>query len=432
MEHCPDILAVAWKDVDVPTTINYIEKISIFFVTDTWTWYWSMVYHVRYAWPVSLIYYIPFAILIEPILSSDWTIVMSCTFGAWTCAAAYLCQARSWRNEPFNAIDIIGSLLPLVTFNCLRLSSIHIDDTARDYLIASTTLMLYLKLLGIVRGFGRKFATFVIMLKFVVHDVKEFMIVMCIFIIGFAQCFYVLFLYKNMDLDDPEDDVGSGFFGMTISFYSILNLMLGNYDDETYLVKTEAAVLFVLFMIAVVIVMLNVLIAIVSDSYDVAMVNSNELYHFAQFEIIMELQPVLSFGHNIKQFFRLVFVGDDGRDAAKAREDATIEAIKDKVSDSLISGDGEDTGRIFDTVNRITKKTEHLTKPMMEKLGVVERKVRSMDEAMRSIQEGMDVSSKKMDKFLSLHSSSMEAAQGDDQARLLVSRSSSASSFSAN
>jgi|MDSY01.2.fsa_nt_gb Ca2+/Na+ antiporter len=121
------------------------------------------------------------------------------------------------------------------------------------------------------------------MLKMVIADVKEFLVVMAIFLLAFTQVFWFLFLSNRNDEDDDGDDEDDAKWGtLAQTFFTGYNMMLGNFDTDDFTVNREAVILFVLFMIMVVIVMMNVLIAIVSDSYDVAMVNSSELYHFGK------------------------------------------------------------------------------------------------------------------------------------------------------
>ena len=65
-------------------------------------------------------------------------------------------------------------------------------------------------------------------------------------------------------------------------------MMLGDYDRDDF-PDTYTSLMSFLFMFLVVVIMMNVLIAIVSDSYDNAMVRSNELYSRARLELVAEV-----------------------------------------------------------------------------------------------------------------------------------------------
>jgi hypothetical protein len=343
-----------------------------------WERWRSLIGHVRYSWPSTLAIFVIFISSVDEDMVSMRKSFIG-VFVAWTVIAVYYSQARSWRNEAFNAIDIVAALLPIITFAVLQRDDV--DHTSRDALVGATIVALWFKLLGIVRGFGRKFATFVIMLKFVVHDVKEFLIVMMIILLAFGEAFYILFLYRGLDNDESGHDNDDAFGSLSLSIYSIFNMMLGQYDDDTFLRNPEAVVLFFAFMILVVIVMLNVLIAIVSDSYDVAMVKGNELYHFAQFEIIMELQPVV-------RTFKALFL--PAKSSARQSHESTYHSvIKQKIKESLEIDSSGDSGRIFDTVNRINRKTERLTKPISDKMIVLDTKIRNIEQVLQMIQESV-------------------------------------------
>ena len=65
-------------------------------------------------------------------------------------------------------------------------------------------------------------------------------------------------------------------------------MMFGEFAPEYFHTSFSLALGF-LYMFIVVIIMLNVLIAIVSDSYDAAMAKSDELYWRAKYELITEV-----------------------------------------------------------------------------------------------------------------------------------------------
>ena len=73
-----------------------------------------------------------------------------------------------------------------------------------------------------------------------------------------------------------------------MTIFSLLLLgFIGDYDLDNYPNPADRTYL-VLFLVVVVIVQLNILIAIVSDSYDAAMAKSEALYYRAHLELVGE------------------------------------------------------------------------------------------------------------------------------------------------
>ena len=92
------------------------------------------------------------------------------------------------------------------------------------------------------------------------------------------------------------------------SFESIKNLALrligmtlGEYDVDDYSDSLLMMTYFLSYMLLMTIIMLNVLIAIVSDSYDSVMIRSKKLFLRAKFQIVADM--MLMFPNTIKNMF---------------------------------------------------------------------------------------------------------------------------------
>ena len=80
----------------------------------------------------------------------------------------------------------------------------------------------------------------------------------------------------------------NAFESVRMTIYSLLLLgFIGDYDLDNYPNPADRTYL-VLFLVVVVIVQLNILIAIVSDSYDAAMAKSEALYYRSHLELVTE------------------------------------------------------------------------------------------------------------------------------------------------
>jgi len=85
-----------------------------------------------------------------------------------------------------------------------------------------------------------------------------------------------------------DDGAPNSFESAKMTMFSLLLLaFVGDYDLDNYPRPADRGYL-VLFLVVVVIVQLNILIAIVSDSYDAAMAKSEALYYRANLELVTE------------------------------------------------------------------------------------------------------------------------------------------------
>jgi Ion transport protein len=212
----------------------------------------------------------------------------------------------------------VGAALTVMVFwvNVLRKSLERKSSSSRFYndalipCIFGLTLRiqpLYLPpLLVFLKGIMVGFAVFVGGVVYVVKRLAAFFLALLIILLAFAQIFYTIFRMTG-DPDDPDSGCYTtnstvyiyhpwileevcGFEDSTCvhpepgscepsninpwctfwtSFYKTYSMLLGEVDDDDFAGNTLATIFFCLYMFGVVIVLANVLIAIVTDSYSV-------------------------------------------------------------------------------------------------------------------------------------------------------------------
>ena len=153
----------------------------------------------------------------------------------------------------------------------------------------------------------------------------------------------------------------NAFESVRMTIFSLLLLgFIGDYDLDNYPNHADRTYL-VLFLVVVVIVQLNILIAIVSDSYDAAMAIGEALYYRSHLELVGETATIAS--RCIPQ--RLLPKIDEGW-------------IKERLAAALEDGDdGEDQGRINYTSERTRAAVQADTRRAIADLE--ERMVKRMD-----------------------------------------------------
>ncbi|GMI20071.1 hypothetical protein TeGR_g7190, partial [Tetraparma gracilis] len=156
---------------------------------------------------------------------------------------------------------------------------------------------------------------FVLMLSNILADIRAFVFVMLLVIIMFGHALFMVLgtrdegvvaditsaeggpaTISDWESSAPLEDLADGLYGgwetkfdtIAATGVTLYSMLLGDYDPDQF-PTTYAYAISVVFMFIIVIVMLNVLIAIVSDSYDNAMVKSTELFWLARLELVAEV-----------------------------------------------------------------------------------------------------------------------------------------------
>ena len=171
---------------------------------------------------------------------------------------------------------------------------------------------LWFKVLGYIKGLSLKFAVFVFSLLRIAEDLASFIFVLLIIMIGAASIFFVLL----GPLDDCSIDTGpntvyngtnnecdmteEAFSSAGETMLTVFRMMLGDFERDWFRgedneVSRLGAVLLVIFMIIVNVLLLNILIAVVSDSYDYSMIRAQKSYRIAQLDLAAELNVLFGF-----------------------------------------------------------------------------------------------------------------------------------------
>ncbi|GMI32866.1 hypothetical protein TeGR_g2991, partial [Tetraparma gracilis] len=167
-------------------------------------------------------------------------------------AAFKIDTASAYFSSFWNFVDLASASLAIATVASSLVSG---PGETFNHLASVTVFFMWLKMLGLIKALNQQVATFVLMLSNILADIRAFLFVMLLVIIMFGHALF---------------------------------MVLGTRDEGVF-PTTYAYAISVVFMFIIVIVMLNVLIAIVSDSYANAMVKSTELFWLARLELVAEV-----------------------------------------------------------------------------------------------------------------------------------------------
>jgi len=148
---------------------------------------------------------------------------------------------------------------------------------------AISVIILWVKLLAYLRNILLDFAVFIRGVLYVIRRLLAFLVSLGIILLAFAQMFYTVFQQTDAcksDSSDPDYDIVleqvrcdastlEPYCTYGNSFLSVYTMLLGEVDDTQFKGSRVGTTLFIIFMFLVVILLANVLIAIVTDSYRV-------------------------------------------------------------------------------------------------------------------------------------------------------------------
>eukprot|EP00613_Pedinella_sp_CCMP2098_P051347 CAMPEP_0171822042 /NCGR_PEP_ID=MMETSP0992-20121227/3649_1 /TAXON_ID=483369 /ORGANISM="non described non described, Strain CCMP2098" /LENGTH=1198 /DNA_ID=CAMNT_0012436593 /DNA_START=1 /DNA_END=3598 /DNA_ORIENTATION=+ len=219
----------------------------------------------------------------------------------------YLGVAVAYRVDPFNWIDISSTMMCWVTQILIIIEELGVTAAKMnniESLRVLTVSLLSLKLLGFLRGTGIKMATFIIMFQEIIANVDSFVFVFVLILVMFSFVYHILL--KDHDIGDDYDDDTADHSHFSQSLWNVWIYSLGEFEDAAY-PNDQARALFSCLIYVIQIVLMNILIAIVSDSYTNAMARSAPLFWRSRVELIAEYEPLLpKIGNDEDDFLSLM------------------------------------------------------------------------------------------------------------------------------
>ena len=197
----------------------------------------------------------------------------------WRCARATLVLHRLARHlsSGWNVVDCSClSLILYVTIAWLATGYARPDVRAA----AAAVLLAAAKLLGFLRAF-RPLAAFVALLAEVAKDCWPFMLILSIVLVGFGIAFDVLAEHEE-------------FTSLPLSLYSTFMVSQGEYYlDDGGFPSSYGKFLQVLCIVIVVVFMMNLLIAVISDSYERSQEKEEAQFYYERALLIRDNNTVL-------------------------------------------------------------------------------------------------------------------------------------------
>jgi hypothetical protein len=218
----------------------------------------------------------------EPLANPDYALALVFIGGAYFLIREFvqiislwsLGGLGAWFWDSTNWLDV--SLLILVFFYAMEMTvggAVLSNDAFRTG-VAFTKGILWTNFIYFLKNTLVQYSVFVGGVYYVLRRLLAFVMAVGVILLAFAQMFYIVFVYTPVcDIDQAELKEGNqcGFphcsFGD--SLLKVYTMMMGEIgEDERYQTSTVAEILYVMYAFVVVILLSNVLIAIVTDSYE--------------------------------------------------------------------------------------------------------------------------------------------------------------------
>ena len=278
----------------------------------------------------------------------------------------WLCLPRAWRWDYWNWIDIVMLACSWASFTRAAKPGWHLSAN----LAAATAVLLWLRLFSFLKHLDQRLATFVLMFGQIVRDLWIFMFFYFLWVLMFGSAFCILLgSTRAKDFDFHDSSQPNAFESARTTMYSLLMLsFIGDFDADNFPEPVSRFYL-LMYLLLTVVVQLNILIAIVSDSYDAAMAKSEALYYHAHNDLVTETWGIASW------FPRCLRPTIEGK-WIEARLAAALEECMD----------GENQGRIVDTTQRtraaVQEDVQRAVAPIKEEIRQLDRQLKEILQAL--------------------------------------------------
>ncbi|KAG5682668.1 hypothetical protein PVAND_012006 [Polypedilum vanderplanki] len=219
---------------------------------------------------------------------------------------------------------ILMLTIPFIKFFCL--------PKLEDHVAVAIMLTTGPYFLFFCRGF-KTVGPFVVMIyRMVVGDLLRFVTIYMVFVMGFSQAYYIIFLtFDNSEEEEPDPEFNPIASPME-SFISMFLMSLGNFGDyyggmEYTAHEMQAKTLFVLFMAIVAVLLINMLIAMMGNTYTKIAETKNE-WQRQWARIVLVVERSVPPHDRLKNFNHYSQIMADGRTALILRLNMTVSILK--------------------------------------------------------------------------------------------------------
>ena len=207
-------------------------------------------------------------------------------------------HSRKYFLSFWNLIDVLAIVLALTSSIAMRWQFAILEERMENAnflrgLLAITTGFLWLRVLSFLKAINIQLATFILAIITITKDILFFCVILLILVVSFSQMMFTLIAPSGCassgNIDDP-DCLHSEYL---LQSYIMLLGDFGTFERERFATGFSVFIL-VLYSFLVTVILMNVLIAIASDSYEKCLLKSQSLFGRARVYFLAELSSFQS------------------------------------------------------------------------------------------------------------------------------------------
>jgi len=206
----------------------------------------------------------------------------------------------SYTLDHWNIFDILSITLTVVASTATQKETAR-APTAFDAIVLA---LLWLKVLAFLQAINMEMSTFISSTIKIIFDIRFFSIVLTVVIMMFGDLMHIAFTNSNDGaLCDNVVDSAVGDFcatGIGQSYLRMYAVLLGDFELASYQQSPATTWLFFLFTVFGIIILLNVLIAVVSGSYELSTSQARLLFGRARVGFLAKSIALETFLHPVK------------------------------------------------------------------------------------------------------------------------------------
>ncbi|GMH33162.1 hypothetical protein BSKO_00996 [Bryopsis sp. KO-2023] len=294
-----------------------------------------------------------------------------------------------WAISPWNWLEMVSYILLSIIIPIVHY--VPFNSKFLTSLVAAESILVWSKMLYFAQAF-KDTGPNVIMIKEIIKDIVFFLVMAFSVLFGFGVAFFVLYREKRFedcevdfpkdsdefnDCEDGKEKLSTTFNGPGRSLLTMFAWMLGELQIESLFlvqgsIRAVAVTLFIVYVMALMIVLLNLLIAIMGDSYD-RVKNTEEIKFLKErAEVILDLETMLSdkrkaeIQKKVKRFVHVLF--PTNKQPRTFKEPAW-------------------QGRVKDIQNSIKRETRASVKQVLDKLEEMEQKQADMEHHIQALMD---------------------------------------------
>mmetsp|Transcript_16673 Transcript_16673/g.22335 ORF Transcript_16673/g.22335 Transcript_16673/m.22335 type:complete len:831 (+) Transcript_16673:1-2493(+) len=200
---------------------------------------------------------------------------------------------------PWTIVDVASIIMSVICFGLL-MSPTNGNNQLGIYseewfsFFAVLTGLLWIKLLSFLKVMNPALATFVLAIGQVLNDVALMLVILAVVTFAFGDMFYTI-IKRDFTICPPDEDPndsGNPYCQHGLSYLDMFTQILGQFGYGSFLGHPLLVTLFILMTIFGAVIFLNILIAVVSDSYGKSCDNAARLFGRARILAVAKINAL--------------------------------------------------------------------------------------------------------------------------------------------